>query len=289
MCTDIIHRILTKVLNVNVNYVMGLTDIDDKIINKALDRGYGDLAQVKGMTDGYAADFFRDLDDLGVTRPNTVLKVTNHVPDIVRYVENLIGLGFAYVIPDSGVYFDIGTYTQKGYTYGKLGGVSQHEGDATVAPVQSIPDEEEEVEQRRLLKKDPRDFALWKCISPDAPGAALVFESPWGRGRPGWHIECSAVTHALFGPEVDIHSGGIDLLFPHHTNEIAQCEAHNGRHEWVRHWLHMGHLYINGRKMSKSLKNFITVDEFLHANHTVMDALAADGEETATTDRKSVV
>ena len=269
ICTDIIHRILTKVLNVNVNYVMGLTDIDDKIVNKAIDRGYQNWDDVRVMTDGYAADFFRDLNDMNVTPPNTVLKVTNHISDIIRYVETIISNGYAYVVPDSGVYFDIGRFTQDGYTYGKLGGVNQHDVD-TQSP--GIPEEEEEIGQRRMLKRDPRDFALWKCV----PAGSLTFDSPWGAGRPGWHIECSAVTHAMFGPEVAIHSGGIDLLFPHHTNEIAQCEAHNRRHGWVRHWMHMGHLYINGRKMSKSLKNFITMEEFLHSNSTVMSSLAAE-------------
>lgn len=298
ICSDIILRILTRVLNVNVNYVMGLTDIDDKIINKAIARGYDDWKEVNAMTDSYAADFFRDLEAFNVTPPNTVLKVTNHIPDIIRYVEKIIKRGYGYVIPGSGVYFDIGRYTKDGYIYGQLGGVNMPSDDSNNANssnnsasgvaqpwigtgIEGEGEGGDDAEQRRQLKRDPRDFALWKCIGTEvskttATAAPLTFPSPWGAGRPGWHIECSAMTHALFGPEVDIHSGGIDLLFPHHTNEIAQCEAHNAQHEWVKTWLHMGHLYINGRKMSKSLKNFITMEEFLHSNEEVMQTLVAE-------------
>lgn len=273
VCSDIIRRIMTHKFHVKVNYSMGLTDIDDKIIDKSIAKGFKNWDEVRNMTNAYASEFMEDMSMLNVLKPYSILKVTDHVEEIIVYIENIVRNGYAYIIPNSGVYFDV---NKLGDEYGKLGFGKQTDVHSNVNSTNVS-----------LEKKDVRDFALWKFTNQGIKGMEdpdnstvssfkFDFESPWGRGRPGWHIECSALTHTLFGSKVDIHSGGIDLLFPHHTNEIAQCEAHNGK-PWVRYWIHIGHLYIDGRKMSKSLKNFITIREFLLKHEEMMRSLSSSG------------
>jgi cysteinyl-tRNA synthetase len=173
--------------------------------------------------------------------------VSEHIPEIIEYIEGIEKQSCAYRVAssehehDGGVYFDVSQFTAQGHQYGKLkSGLVED----VRAPV--------------TRKRSAADFALWKAAKPGEPS----WESPFGPGRPGWHIECSAMCSSLFGAHLDIHTGGIDLAFPHHCNEIAQCEAHNG-HEWASHFLHSGHLHIEGLKMSKSLKNFITIKALL--------------------------
>ena len=276
VCTDIIRRILEDELGHEVDYAIGVTDIDDKIIQRAFSNGLNEWSQMVAMVRSLEADFFHDLDALHVRRPNAVLRVTEHINDIITYIQKIISTGRAYVTPE-GVYFDVSSCGEA-YLYFRERGlpdmststspaVPQQEGVAVdVFDVDTTPGNH---------KRDPRDFALWKAVKTEASSSGEPklpgWESPWGFGRPGWHIECSAVTHAYFGSTLDIHSGGIDLKFPHHTNEIAQCTAHNcSTHgdDWVQLWLHTGHLYIEGRKMSKSLKNFISIKEFLEGGYS---------------------
>jgi cysteinyl-tRNA synthetase len=194
---DIIYRILTSYFNLPINYALGMTDIDDKIIKKSVETQRDWLSIARECEASYMNDMAR----LNIIRPHTILRVTEHIPDIIQYIEKILENGKGYVT-ETGVYFDI----QSSITsYGKLGNIpTGEEGGGDVSTTRG--------------KRDPRDFALWKIVDPSTPH----WESPWGPGRPGWHIECSAMTHAYFGPKVDIHSGGIDLRFPHHTNEIAQ-------------------------------------------------------------------
>lgn len=285
VCTDIIRRILTDVFGVRVNYAMGVTDIDDKIIARATEelksRVAGtqksvprlDWASLVAFARRHEEDFFSDMALLGVRPPDATLRVTEHMPEIIAFVEALLLRGNAYRLKD-GIYFDVEASCES--AYGKLGG--------------NIPrGDEEEVEAGvgdgggpKNQKRSPRDFALWKLTRPHEPGHE---GGSLGIGRPGWHIECSAMTHSYFGPWLDVHSGGVDLKFPHHTNEIAQSEAfashlavedrkreganaERERSEWVRLWIHTGHIYIKGRKMSKSLKNFITVKEYLAGGYS---------------------
>ena len=179
----------------------------------------------------------------GVEEPNYLTRVTEYIPEIVKYIETIIGNGFAYEGKGS-VYFDIKQYETR-FKYGKLKRMKEAE--------------TEDAEVNELGKKNKDDFALWKAAKPGEP----FWSSPWGDGRPGWHIECSAMAGAILGRQMDIHSGGIDLIFPHHENELAQSEAHNNEPDWVKYFIHVGHLHINKLKMSKKLKNFITIKQIL--------------------------
>jgi cysteinyl-tRNA synthetase len=195
ICSDVIRRILTDFFRIEVTFAMGVTDIDDKIIKSAKSDG----RSASDHANYFETLFVKDMDSLNIRRPDMLLRVTEHVPDIIKYIQGIIQNGRAYLGTD-GVYFDVKALGAK---YGKLGRIG--------APENQI---EEELE---FGKKDRQDFALWK-LTDEEPN----WKSPWGAGRPGWHIECSAMTHSFFGANVDIHSGGIDLAFPHHTNEIAQ-------------------------------------------------------------------
>eukprot|EP01034_Spumella_vulgaris_P021562 gene21562-27600_t len=265
---------------------MGVTDIDDKIIGKGRSKGFTKWSEMMAMTRDLEDDFFFDMDRLNVQRPDIILRVTEHMDEIIAYVERLVSQGDAYVT-DDGVYFNVaqmqGNYDQFGLNIGQTQTNQSEINNALIAlSDDALIPEAVVLDAPSHCKRDPRDFALWKKLAK----STLVSEtgnnqyeqphwdSPWGAGRPGWHIECSAMTHSYFGPHLDIHSGGVDLQFPHHTNEIAQCEAHNckehhgGGADWVRAWLHTGHLHIEGRKMSKSLKNFISVQDYFDARLT---------------------
>lgn len=237
---DVIVRYL-RARGYEVTYVRNFTDIDDKIIQKANQTG----ASCLEVAERYIAEFHRDMDALYVERPSMEPRATEYIADIIRIVERLIAAGFAYVL-DGDVYFSVETFAE----YGKLSKrkLDQMEAGARV-----------DVDDR---KRNPFDFALWKSSKPDEPW----WESPWGRGRPGWHIECSAMSSTLLGETIDIHGGGMDLIFPHHENEIAQSEAAFGK-TFVRYWMHNGFVNINSEKMSKSLHNFLTVREALENHH----------------------
>ncbi|EAU91074.2 cysteinyl-tRNA synthetase [Coprinopsis cinerea okayama7 len=197
----------------------------------------------------WEAEFFSDMAKLNVVPPDVVTRVTDYVPEIINFIDRIIQNGYAYSV-GGNVYFDIRAFNQApGHQYGKLIPWNENHGGMDDAG-DTAP---------AAHKKSPSDFALWKASKPGEP----FWESPWGPGRPGWHIECSAMATAILGEKLDIHSGGIDLLFPHHTNELAQSEAYFKTDSWVDCFIHTGHLHIQGLKMSKSLKNFISIKDIL--------------------------
>ncbi|KAL6077880.1 cysteinyl-tRNA synthetase [Balamuthia mandrillaris] len=198
----------------------------------------------------YEKEFIEDMTSLGIRMPDALTRVTEYVPYIVSYVEKIIANGFAYE-SNGSVYFDTVAFSKGGHDYGKLEPWS-------VGDEKLLQDGEGALSQG-AEKRSSNDFALWKKSKPGEP----TWDSPWGKGRPGWHIECSAMASDILGNNMDIHSGGSDLRFPHHDNELAQSEAHFGCAQWVNYFLHSGHLHIDGLKMSKSLKNFITIREVL--------------------------
>jgi cysteinyl-tRNA synthetase len=273
VCTDIIRRILSDVYNKDVNFAMGVTDIDDKIIERAASNGLEGWPETEAMVRCLENEFFDDLDALNVRRPDAVLRVTEHIKEIVIYIEQILASGRSYVTPD-GVYFSVPSCGDEYLQFQESPLSAENCSlDATTDIPSQIPIEAESNHRLPPIghKRDRRDFALWKSVKQGEPS----WESPWGPGRPGWHIECSAITHSYFGSKMDIHSGGIDLQFPHHTNEIAQCAAHScsAPSDWVKFWIHTGHLYIEGRKMSKSLKNFISIKDYLSGDYSSHPAI----------------
>ncbi len=229
---DVIERFLSHV-GFEVTYVRNFTDIDDKIINRANETGI----PAHEISEKYIEEYREDMASIGVKRPTVEPKVTEHVPEIIDLIERIIGNGYAYQSGDD-VFFAVKKF--KGY--GKL---SKRDPDDMLAGTRIDINEK---------KEDPLDFALWKGAKPGEP----FWESPWGRGRPGWHIECSTMSMKYLGPSFDIHGGGKDLIFPHHENEIAQSEAATGK-EFARYWVHNGLIQINREKMSKSVGNILNV------------------------------
>ncbi|KHO61963.1 cysteinyl-tRNA synthetase [Thermoanaerobacter sp. YS13] len=218
-----------------VNYVQNFTDIDDKIIKRAQEEN----VTTKEVAEKYIDEYFKDADNLGIKRATVHPKATEHIEDIIEFIKILIDKGYAYVV-NGNVYFE----TAKFKDYGKL---SQKNIEELQAGARIEINEE---------KKNPLDFVLWKAQKPGEP----AWDSPWGKGRPGWHIECSAMSTKYLGKTLDIHAGGPDLVFPHHENEIAQSEAAYGQ-PFSKYWMHIGYLNINNEKMSKSKGNFFTVRE----------------------------
>jgi cysteinyl-tRNA synthetase len=231
---DMIRRYL-EFSGYQVTYVRNFTDIDDKILNRAKqeDVPWNDISE------RYIQNFYRDMSALGITKPSAEPRATEHMQDILDMIQGLEKNGVAYQL-EGDVYFSV----KKFAPYGQLSGKNLEELQAGARV---------EVDAR---KQDPMDFALWKASKPSEPG----WDSPWGKGRPGWHIECSAMSVAELGPTFDIHGGGKDLIFPHHENEIAQSCAYTGK-EFARYWVHNGFVTIDKEKMSKSLGNFFTIRE----------------------------
>merc|ERR1712226_25926 len=223
-----------------------------------LDHQFGHEVNEKSIFEGlarfYERDYFEDMKNLGIEMPDVLTRVTEYVPEIVTFVQTLIDKGVGYE-SNGSVYFDVDKFTSKGHYYAKL--VPEALGDESKLKEGegglSVSDEQLQE------KRSPRDFALWKKSKAGEP----FWESPWGQGRPGWHIECSVMASEILGKSIDIHGGGVDLEFPHHDNEIAQAEAYFGNNDWIRYFLHSGHLNIEGRKMSKSLKNFTSIKSAL--------------------------
>ena len=244
---DLIHRWLES-SGYDVHYVQNFTDIDDKIIHRANELD-GDW---KALVDRNIQTYYEDMDALNILRADDYPRCTEYVDEMVRITQDLIDKGNAYVA-DDGVYFDVESAPEK---YGQLTGQSI---DAVRSGAGG------RVDKTGSGKRDHKDFALWKAAKPEEP----TWDSPWGPGRPGWHIECTAMSMDYFGKEFDIHGGGHDLRFPHHEAEICQGECHTGHSPVVHHWLHNGFVNIDGEKMSKSLGNFWTIRDIL----TKVDAM----------------
>lgn len=237
---DILRRV-AKFNGMRVTQVMNLTDVDDKTIRGANSAGVA----LNEFTKPYIEAFYADLKVLNVEAAEHYPAATDHVPEMISLVEKLFARGLAYRSEDGSVYFNV----EKFPTYGKLA----HLDRANLRTGERVAHDEYE-------KENYGDFALWKAW--DEGDGAVVWESPWGRGRPGWHIECSAMSIKYLGETFDLHTGGIDNLFPHHENEIAQTEGATGK-PFVKYWMHCAHLRINGEKMSKSLGNFFTLRELI--------------------------
>ncbi len=234
---DVIRRYLAY-RGFTVRFVRNITDIDDKIINRAneLKAGWQELVKK------YIERYYEDIGALGIGKADYEPRATENIPEMIRYIQGLVEKGYAYAT-STGVYFSV----RKFLPYGKLSGQSIEQMETGVR------------KEADETKQDPLDFALWKASKEGEP----FWESPWGKGRPGWHIECSVMSQKYLKTEtLDIHAGGRDLIFPHHENELAQAEALTGR-QFARYWIHHGLLTINGQKMSKSLGNFVTIKDFL--------------------------
>jgi cysteinyl-tRNA synthetase len=234
---DVVRRYL-EFRGYKVKHVENITDVEDNIINHANRLGI----TVKELTEKYAERHFEDMDALNNLRPHVTPKATETIKEIIAMTQGLIDKGFGYVV-GGNVYFRV----RKTTDYGKL---SKRTFDQMMTGTRVESAEE---------KEDPMDFALWKAAKPNEP----FWDSPWGKGRPGWHIECSAMSIKFLGEQIDIHGGGQDVVFPHHENEIAQSESFTGKKPFVRHWLHNGLLQMGAEKMSKSLGNLITIRDFL--------------------------
>ena len=239
---DLVHRYL-EWSGYEVRFVMNLTDVDDKTIAGAVAAG----ASVADFTREFGDVFLADSNTLGILPVDSYPRATEYIEPMLEFIRRLTESGHAYQADDGAVYFSISSFEG----YGKLRGIDP----ASLRVGARVSHDEYD-------KEDARDFALWKAASEDDEAAAAAWDSPWGRGRPGWHLECSVMAVTELGETLDMHLGGEDLVFPHHENEIAQSEAVTGK-PFVRHWMHAKHLQVEGRKMSKSLGNFITVRELL--------------------------
>lgn len=238
--TMLLSDILVRVLKLNgfeVKSVRNITDIDDKIIKSAKERKLA----IDEFSEEFTEIFFKDLEKLNILPADFNPKATEHVGGMIKYIEELIEKGLAYLEDDGSVYFDISKFA----SYGKLSRIEKKD---LKTGTRVLSDE--------YTKDNVHDFALWKSVGPDEVG----YDCPWGRGRPGWHIECSVMSQQYLGDTLDIHTGGIDLLFPHHENEIAQSEGKSGK-QFVRYFVHGEFILVDGQKMSKSLKNIYTISD----------------------------
>lgn len=239
---DLLYRFL-KFLDYDVTYTRNFTDIDDKLLARA-EKELGDPLRYKEVADKFIAAYHQDMQDLGTKKPDYEPRVTETIPEIIAFIKDLIDAGKAYE-SNGDVYFSIQSFPE----YCKL---SKQKLDELRAGARV---------EVSSIKKDPLDFALWK-----AEKEGTFWQSPWGWGRPGWHIECSAMASKFLGDQIDIHGGGADLIFPHHENEIAQSEARSGK-QFSKYWLHNAFVTVNKEKMSKSLGNFFTLKDIFKEIH----------------------
>jgi cysteinyl-tRNA synthetase len=250
---DVLHRYL-EWKGYDVTFVMNLTDVEDKIIVEAAGNG-GALGDV---TAPVIDSFFADLDVLGVRRADAYPRATQHIRQMVDLIADLIRRGHAYTAPDGSVYFAIASFPQ----YGRLSRIEAE----TIRAGAGLAARAGGIDADEYEKEDARDFAVWKGAKDVDRQVGAAWPTPWGEGRPGWHIECSAMSMAVLGHTFDIHTGGEDLIFPHHEDEIAQSEAATGE-PFVRYWLHVKHLLVNGEKMSKSKGNDYTITQLLERGY----------------------
>ncbi|MBC2713350.1 MAG: cysteine--tRNA ligase [Desulfosarcina sp.] len=237
---DVVVRYL-RAMDYQVTYVRNFTDVDDKIIKRANEVGM----DARRLAEKYIGEFHRDMDALNVMRADQEPKVTDHIDDIINIVKTLLDKKVGY-LADGDVFYSVETFKE----YGKLSG--RKLADMVAGSRVEI----------NVNKRNPFDFVLWKAAKPGEPS----WPSPWGEGRPGWHIECSAMSRRFLGETFDIHGGGKDLIFPHHENEIAQSEAAHGK-TFARYWMHNGFVNIDNEKMSKSLNNFLMIKDILKSYH----------------------
>jgi cysteinyl-tRNA synthetase len=250
---DLVRRYL-QFKGFAVHHVMNITDVEDKIIKGVAET----MAPLREFTGKYEAAFFEDFQSLGCLRPHQTPRATEHIADIISLIEKLAARGLAYRATDGSVYFSIEKYQGGGARYGQLVKLDFEQ----MRPGQRVASDE-------YAKEAVADFALWKARA-DSDGA-VFWPSPWGEGRPGWHIECSAMSMKMLGSSFDLHLGGEDLIFPHHEDEIAQSEgagAQEPGQPFVKYWMHGAHLLAEGKKMSKSLGNFFTVRDLLNQGFT---------------------
>ncbi|MBR0367133.1 MAG: cysteine--tRNA ligase [Clostridia bacterium] len=231
---DTLRRFMRH-LGYQVTFVQNFTDIDDKMIKRANEEG----TTVEAIAEKYIAEYFKDAEAIGVEKADVHPRATKHIGEIIGLIKKLEAKGLAYRVENGDVYFDTQAWRAN---YGRL--IGQNLDDLESGARVEVGD----------LKRHPMDFALWKAKKPGEP----FWKSPWGEGRPGWHIECSAMSMKYLGETFDIHCGGVDLIFPHHENEIAQSEGATGK-PFARYWMHNGHINVDNRKMSKSAGNFFTV------------------------------
>jgi cysteinyl-tRNA synthetase len=287
---DLVRRTL-EFKGYAVTHVMNITDVEDKIIKRvnALSpksnlprqskakagvqspksddstiQRFNDLTPLRDFTGKYEAAFLEDLKTLNCLPPHHTPHATEHIADIIALIEKLIARGIAYKAADGSVYFSIEKYRGCGCTYGQLLKLNLDE----LRPGERagrVEAEQRRVKSDEYAKESVADFALWKARAPE--DGDVFWPSPWGEGRPGWHIECSAMSMKILGPSFDLHVGGEDLIFPHHEDEIAQSEGATGK-PFVKHWLHGAHLLVEGKKMSKSLGNFFTLRDLLAKGFT---------------------
>ncbi|MCX6990833.1 MAG: cysteine--tRNA ligase [Chlamydiae bacterium] len=245
---DVLRRTI-KFFGMEIEQVMNLTDLDDKTLRGALDNNIS-LAE---FTAPFTKAFFEDLDTLGIERAEHYPKATDYIPDMIHIIETLLEKGVAYKGSEGSIYFSI----KKFPSYGRLSHLHLDELLAGASDRIAADDYD---------KDQASDFVLWKAHDATRDGD-IFWESPFGIGRPGWHIECSAMAMELLGESIDIHVGGVDNMFPHHENEIAQCEAYSEKH-FVKHWLHSEHLLVDHKKMSKRLNNFYTLRDLLNKGYS---------------------
>ncbi len=250
ICDDLLYRTL-KFNNFDVRRVMNITDVDDKTIN----RSGGDHKKFDELTKMYEESFFADLDKLNIEKPSSenITRATQYIEKMVSFIEDLLQKGFAYKANDGSIYFSISKFKN----YGKLSGLENREIKVGARVAQDEYD-----------KENPSDFALWKAW--DENDGDIFWETSLGKGRPGWHIECSAMSMDKLGETIDIHTGGVDNIFPHHENEIAQSEARSGK-KFVNYWVHNEHLLVDGKKMSKSLGNFYRLSDLEEKGFSPLD------------------
>lgn len=244
---DLLRRSL-KWLGFSVTQAMNLTDVDDKTIRGALERG----VSLSEFTQVFAEAFFEDLKTLNIEPVEFYPKATDYIPQMIEMIQALIEKGIAYSRSDGSIYYAIRKFS----SYGKLSHLCLEDLKEN-ASGENHADEYD--------KESASDFVLWKAYDPDRDGK-VYWESPFGKGRPGWHIECSAMATSILGPEIDLHCGGVDNLFPHHENEIAQSEGCTGK-TFVHHWMHIEHLLVENKKMSKSLGNFYTLRDLMEKGY----------------------
>jgi cysteinyl-tRNA synthetase len=245
MFEDLLRRYI-KFCGFKVTQVQNLTDVDDKTIRSSIEQGM----PLKEYTKKYIDAFFADLGKLNIEPAEYYPAATDYIPEMIALIETLFEKGYAYQSDDGSVYYSIDKFDE----YGKLAHLDREGMQAGAR-----------VDQDEYDKDNAADFALWKAYVPE--DGDVVWDSPWGRGRPGWHIECSAMSMKLLGESFDIHTGGVDNIFPHHEDEIAQSEAATGK-PYSKYWMHCGYLVVDGRKMSKSLGNFYTLREILDMGYT---------------------